>query len=119
MALRFDGASPAIVYGVFPAAGQLLVIGAAVATMAAAREGWRTLGIAIAVVALGTGSAFAGPARVWGIIAVGGCGSSRRWQRYPTAMRCRSRVQAMLGLTSGNLITHLRKLEDAGYLNLT
>jgi DNA-binding MarR family transcriptional regulator len=23
----------------------------------------------------------------------------------------------MLGLTPGNLITHLRKLEDAGYLN--
>jgi len=72
-ALRFDGASNAIVYGVFPAAGQLLVIGAAVAAMAAAREDWRTLGLAIAVIALGTGSAFAGPAGVWGIIAIGGC----------------------------------------------
>jgi hypothetical protein len=72
-ALYFDGASHAIVYGVFPAAGQLLVVGAAVAGMAAAGEDWRTLGVAIAVVALGTGSAFAGPAGVWGIIAVGGC----------------------------------------------
>ena len=26
------------------------------------------------------------------------------------------RLQRMLGLTPGNLITHLRKLEDAGYL---
>ena len=26
------------------------------------------------------------------------------------------RLQNMLGLTPGNLITHLRKLEDAGYL---
>lgn len=26
------------------------------------------------------------------------------------------RMQDMLGLTPGNLITHLRKLEDAGYL---
>lgn len=26
------------------------------------------------------------------------------------------RLQSMLDLTSGNLITHLRKLEDAGYL---
>jgi DNA-binding MarR family transcriptional regulator len=26
------------------------------------------------------------------------------------------RLQDMLGLTAGNLITHLRKLEDAGYL---
>jgi hypothetical protein len=48
-------------------------MGAAVAAMAAAREDWRTLGVAIAVVALGTGSAFAGPAGVWGVIAVGGC----------------------------------------------
>jgi DNA-binding transcriptional ArsR family regulator len=27
-----------------------------------------------------------------------------------------TRLQEMIGLTSGNLITHLRKLEDAGYL---
>ena len=27
-----------------------------------------------------------------------------------------SRLQDMIGLTPGNLITHLRKLEDAGYL---
>jgi len=28
-----------------------------------------------------------------------------------------SRLQDMLGLTPGNLITHLRKLEDAGYID--
>jgi hypothetical protein len=71
-ALYYDGASHGIVYGVFPAAGQLLVIGSAAAAVAAAREDWRTLGVAIAAVALGTGSAFAGPAGVWGVIAVGG-----------------------------------------------
>ncbi|MGH3399944.1 MAG: transcriptional regulator, partial [Streptosporangiaceae bacterium] len=27
-----------------------------------------------------------------------------------------TRLQDMIGLTPGNLITHLRKLEDAGYL---
>jgi DNA-binding MarR family transcriptional regulator len=27
------------------------------------------------------------------------------------------RLQHMLGLTAGNLITHLRKLEDAGYVS--
>ncbi|MGN6679832.1 MAG: transcriptional regulator, partial [Streptosporangiaceae bacterium] len=27
-----------------------------------------------------------------------------------------TRLQEMLGLTPGNLITHLRKLEDAGYV---
>lgn len=29
------------------------------------------------------------------------------------------RLQDMIGLTPGNLITHLRKLEDAGYLTST
>jgi len=28
-----------------------------------------------------------------------------------------SRLQDMIGLTAGNLITHLRKLEDAGYIS--
>jgi DNA-binding MarR family transcriptional regulator len=28
-----------------------------------------------------------------------------------------SRLQDMIGLTPGNLITHLRKLEDAGYIS--
>jgi DNA-binding transcriptional ArsR family regulator len=28
-----------------------------------------------------------------------------------------TRLQALIGLTPGNLITHLRKLEDAGYLS--
>jgi hypothetical protein len=86
-ALKHDGASHAITYGVFPAAAPLLVLGAAVAAMAASREDWRTLGVAIAVVALGTGSAFAGPAGVWGIIAAGGCvigigyAAYQAWQR--------------------------------------
>jgi DNA-binding MarR family transcriptional regulator len=30
-----------------------------------------------------------------------------------------TRLQDMIGLTAGNLITHLRKLEDAGYLVTT
>ncbi|MGH3796825.1 MAG: transcriptional regulator [Pseudonocardiaceae bacterium] len=29
------------------------------------------------------------------------------------------RVQQLLGMTAGNLSTHLRKLEDAGYLEIT
>jgi hypothetical protein len=72
-ALHYDGASKAIVYGVFPAAGQPLVLGVAVAAMAATQEDWRKLSVAIAVVALGTGGAFAGPAGVWGVMALGGC----------------------------------------------
>ncbi len=30
-----------------------------------------------------------------------------------------SRLQELIGLTSGNLITHLRKLQDAGYVVTT
>jgi hypothetical protein len=71
-ALLHDGASHGIVYGVFPAAGQPLVIGSALAAMAAAQEDWRTLSLGIAVVALGIGASFAGPAGCWAVMALGG-----------------------------------------------
>ncbi|HXN04481.1 MAG TPA: hypothetical protein VN895_06585 [Candidatus Acidoferrum sp.] len=70
-ALRYDGFSFAIVYGILPAAGPLIVVGAAAAGYAAAREDWQLLGLAVAAVAVGAGSAFAGPAGVWGVAGVG------------------------------------------------
>jgi hypothetical protein len=72
-ALRFDGFSYAIVYGIMPAAGPLIVVGAATAGYAAAREDWQLLGFAVAAIAVGAGSAFAGPAGVWGITGVSLC----------------------------------------------
>ena len=72
-ALRFDGFSTAIVYGIIPAAGPLITVGAAAAGYAAARDDWQMLGLAIAVVAIGAGSAFAGPSGVWGVAGVGLC----------------------------------------------
>ncbi len=93
-ALHYIGASNAIVYGVFPAAAPLLVLGAAAAGMAAAQEDWRTLGGAIAVVALGTGSAFAGPAGVWGIIALGGSVMAIGYAVYQVWQRRRGIVRA-------------------------
>ena len=72
-ALRYDGFSTAIVYGILPAAGPLIVVGAAGAGYAAAREDWQLLVVAVAVVAVGAGSAFAGPAGVWGVAGVGIC----------------------------------------------
>jgi len=69
-ALRYDGFSTAIVYGILPAAGPLIVVGAAMAGYAAARENWQDLGVAVAVVAVGAGSAFAGPSGVWGVAGV-------------------------------------------------
>jgi hypothetical protein len=73
-ALRYDGFSTAIVYGVLPAAGPLIVVGAAAAGYAAAREDWPVLAFAVAAVAVGAGSAFAGPSGVWGIAGLGLCG---------------------------------------------
>src|SRR6202140_1208993 len=60
-ALRYDGFSTAIVYGILPAAGPLIVVGAAAAGDAAAREEWQMLAVAVAGIAVGAGGAFAGP----------------------------------------------------------
>jgi hypothetical protein len=70
-ALRYDGFSTAIVYGIIPAAGPLIVVGAVLAGDAAAREDLQMLGVAAAVIAVGAGSAFAGPSGVWGVAGVG------------------------------------------------
>jgi membrane protease YdiL (CAAX protease family) len=72
-ALLHDGFSHAIVYGIVPAAGPLIVVGAAMAGYAAAREDWQVLGVTVALVAVGAGSAFAGPAGVWEVAGVGCC----------------------------------------------
>jgi hypothetical protein len=64
-ALLHDGASHAIVYGILPAAGPLIVVGAAGAGYAAAREDWQWLGVAIALVAVGAGR-FRGTGRSMG-----------------------------------------------------
>jgi hypothetical protein len=72
-ALYHAGASHAIVYGIYPAAAPLIIVGSAAAAYATAEENWRVLGFAIAVVALAAVGAFAGPARVWGVIGIGLC----------------------------------------------
>src|ERR1700686_4351533 len=72
-ALLFDGFSHGIVYGIVPAAGPLIVVGAAAAGYGAARDDWRVLSFAIALVAIGAGSAYAGPAAGWGVAGVGCC----------------------------------------------
>jgi hypothetical protein len=72
-ALLHDGFSHAVVYGIVPAVGPLIIVGAAAAGYAAAREDWRLLGFSVAVIAIGAGSTFAGPAAVWGFAGVGLC----------------------------------------------
>lgn len=72
-ALRHAGASHAIVYGIYPAAAPILIVGGAAAAHAAARENWRLLGLALAGVALAAIGAFAGPAGVWAVVGIGLC----------------------------------------------
>jgi hypothetical protein len=70
-ALYHAGVSHAIVYGVYPATALLITGGGVVAGLAAAREDWSAFGAALAIVAVGAGSAFAGPVAVWAVAGVG------------------------------------------------
>jgi hypothetical protein len=72
-ALRYLGVSWAIVYGVYPAVVSPIVLVAAGGVFAAVREDVQTLCVAIAVIAVLAGSAFAGPIGVWLYAGVGGC----------------------------------------------
>ncbi|MDQ6876029.1 MAG: hypothetical protein M3042_13340 [Actinomycetota bacterium] len=71
-ALKYDGFSPSLVYGVFVAAAPWLVVGAVLAGYAAAKEDWWKLAAAIAMIVIAAGGAFAGPANVWGVLAISG-----------------------------------------------
>ena len=70
-ALSVAGAGPAIVYGLYPAAAPLIIVGSAAAAYAVAREEWGWSALALAVVALAALAAFAGPADAWGVIGLG------------------------------------------------
>jgi hypothetical protein len=72
-ALKYDGFSASVVSGVFDAAAPWLVVGAVLAGHAAAKEDWWKLAGGIAMMVAAAGSAFAGPANVWGVLAVCGC----------------------------------------------
>ena len=72
-ALLYNGASHAIVYGVYPATAPLIVLSVLGAAIAASREDWPGLGVALAVMLVAAGSAFAGPVGVWAIAGLGCC----------------------------------------------
>ncbi|HET7571214.1 MAG TPA: hypothetical protein VFJ77_00940 [Gaiellaceae bacterium] len=90
-ALHHADPSHAIAYGVWAAAAPLLVVGAAAAGYEAARGRRTSAGLAVAVVVLAAIGSFAGPADVWGVIAVGFCGllvlggAAQLWQRRAAA----------------------------------
>jgi hypothetical protein len=72
-ALHHAGASHAIVYGIYPAAAPIIIVGSAAATYMAAKENWPWVGFALAAVALAAIGSFAGPAGVWAVIGIGLC----------------------------------------------
>lgn len=72
IALRVDGFSDGIVYGVFDAAAPWLVVGAVLAGYSAAKEDWWKVAGGVSMMIVAAGAAFAGPVGVWGILAVGG-----------------------------------------------
>jgi hypothetical protein len=93
-ALDHTGVSPAIKYGIYPAAAPLIIVGSAAAAYALAQDdrGWSAF--ALAAVALGALASYAGPANVWGVIGMGLClllltrAATRIWQfRRPAWMR--------------------------------
>ena len=152
-ALHHAGASHAIVYGIYPAAAPLIIVGAAAAAHGPPRRTgrWRRTRSQRSCSArwqrsparplCGQSSASAcpcccssAPASSTGRCARDGAGMSADTLdpliHVPARLRIVvtlatlgegdtlsfTRLQDMIGLTPGNLITHLRKLEDAGYL---
>ena len=72
-ALHHAGASHAIVYGIYPAAAPIIIVGSAAAAYNVAKENWPWVGFAVAAVALAAIGSFAGPAGVWAVIGIGLC----------------------------------------------
>jgi hypothetical protein len=70
-ALQHYGAGHAIVYGIIPAAGPLIIVGTTVVAMAASKADWPQFGAALAVVTAGIAAAFAGPSAAWAVAGVG------------------------------------------------
>lgn len=71
-ALKANGFGNDIVYGVFDSAGPWLVVGTAMAALAAGRWQWTNMAAGLAVVVVGTVAAFFGPAGSWGVLGVAG-----------------------------------------------
>ena len=92
-ALVHAGADHVIAYGVYPAAVPLIVVGGTLAGFLAARADWPGFAAALAVVCVGAGSAFAGPAGAWGVAGLGAClallghTAATAWLRQPKAAR--------------------------------
>jgi hypothetical protein len=84
-ALANDGASDAVVYGVYVGTATLIVLGTFWAARSAVRDDRLGLGLSIAIMLIAAGSAFAGPRGVWLSDGVGLCvvllgyGAAQAW----------------------------------------
>jgi hypothetical protein len=91
--LKDQGASHAIIYGIYPPTAQLIVLGAIGATIAATREDWLGFSVGIVVMLAAAAGAFAGPAGVWlsdGVAlcaVVLGYSAAQAWLRHHDARR--------------------------------
>ena len=72
-ALAGTGVSDAFLYGIYPAAVTLIVVGLAWAGIMAVRADWRACGSGLAVAAVGAVAVPAGPAGAWAVAGVGLC----------------------------------------------
>jgi hypothetical protein len=87
-ALHDAGASHAIVYGIFPAAGPLVIVGCTVAGSAGSRQDWQMFGGALAVVCVGIAGLFVSAAASWAVVGIGLFGISltaaiaKAWLQY-------------------------------------
>jgi hypothetical protein len=73
VALVLSGVSDGVVYGVYPAAVPLIVVGLAWAGVMAVRANWRGSVEGLAAAVVGVAAALAGPVGAWAVVAVGLC----------------------------------------------
>ena len=72
-ALYHAGVSKAVVYGLYPATGPLMIVGLVAAANAVARDDWRLTASALAVAIVSLGAAYGGPVNCWLIMGIGLC----------------------------------------------
>lgn len=70
-ALKHYGASHAIVYGIMPAAGPLIIVGTTVVAIGAGKADWPMSGAAMVVVIGGIAAAFSGASASWLVAGIG------------------------------------------------
>ena len=86
-ALHYNGAAHWIVYGVWPAAAPLVIVGGTVAGLAVGNEDWVMFATGLGAVATGVAATFAGPVGGWAVAGAGlfvlivGRSVALAWQR--------------------------------------